>query len=190
MRDIKGVIKLKNHLNNLSFLIYHFSFQKGFTLIELIVVFSTIAFLSIVGLASYFSYSQGQTLNAVVNELVTTIQLARSRAISQVKPPSRFCEGQLDGYRIEISFDRMEYKLGVACGGNDPYPMQIKTLPRDITFDENDENSTTTTNIFFPIISGGVQGYGDIVICGYGQGKKITVTSTGVVRVQTFASCP
>ena len=121
--------------------------KKGFTLIELIVVFASIAFLSIIGIASYRTYSQSQSLQAATQELVTTIKLAKSRANSQVKPP--ICVGQLDGYSVEISYVNKKYTLNAVCGGNS-FPLQTITLPNNIIFDGD---KTTTTKVFFAVIT-------------------------------------
>lgn len=174
-------MKIKDYFKKLLIRFHRqLSTPKGFTLIELIVVFSIIVFLSTVGLASYFSYSQVQILTSSANEFVTTIQLAKSRANSQVKPPERYCSGQLDGYSVVINITNREYRLGVICGGNaSNNPLLTKILPRDITFDE-----VTTTNIFFPIIQGGVQGFGRISIMGYGRTKTITINSVGIIKVE------
>jgi len=151
---------------------------KGFTLIELIVVFTTIAFLSIIGIVSYRTYSQSQSLQAATQELVTTIQLAKSRVNSQVKPPA-VCVGQLDGYSLEISIASSKYTLNVVCS-NSPYPLQITTLPNNITF----APATNVTKLFFTVITGGVEGFGDIVVSGYGLTKTITIDNVGVIKVQ------
>lgn len=152
--------------------------QKGFTLIELIVVFSTIAFLSIIGIASYRSYGESQALVSSAQDFVTTIQLAKSRANSQVKPPD--CQGQLlDGYNVDISTNT--YALNVVCSGNS-FPLQTVTLPNNITFDQD---KTTTLKVFFPVITGAVGGGGTIAITGYGKTKCITVDSLGLAQLSS-----
>ena len=154
--------------------------RSGFTLIELIVVFGTIAFISTIGIASYVNYSQSQSIQAATQDLVTTIQLAKSRANSQVKPP--LCQGQLlDGYRVVISIVNKQYSLDVVCGGN-VYPLSTTKLPNNIRFDQ----STNVANLFFAIITGAVEGNGTIAITGYNKTKCITVDSVGIMKL----SCP
>lgn len=156
--------------------------NKGFTLIELIVVFGTIAFISTIGIASYVNYSQSQSIQAATQDLVTTIQLAKSRANSQVKPPLSYCQGQLDGYSVVISILNNQYSLDVVCGGN-VYPLSTTKLPNNIRFDQA---TTSVTKLFFAIITGAVEGNGTIAITGYSKTKCITIDSVGIIKL----SCP
>jgi prepilin-type N-terminal cleavage/methylation domain-containing protein len=59
--------------------------KKGFTLIELIVVFTVLAILSTIGTISLVSYSRAQTLNQATNDLVQTLDTAKSLSGSQLK---------------------------------------------------------------------------------------------------------
>lgn len=152
--------------------------RRGFTLIELIVVFSTIAFLSIIGIASYRTYSESQILESLAQDFVTTVQLAKSRANSQVKPP--VCVGQLDGYSVVIS-NVNQYVLNVVCSGNS-FPLQTTALPNNIQFSQD-----ALGTIFFAIITGAVSGNGNIVMTGYNQTKCVSVDSLGLAKL---SSCP
>ena len=58
--------------------------SEGFTLLELIVVFSIIAILSTIGVASYTSYARQQLLQGAVNDLSAVLNTAKSKASSQV----------------------------------------------------------------------------------------------------------
>ena len=60
--------------------------EKGFTLLELIVVFSIIAILSTIGLASFVNYSKAQILQGSANDIISTLNTAKSKAASQIKP--------------------------------------------------------------------------------------------------------
>ena len=72
--------------------------EKGFTLIELMVVFSILAVLSTIGVAAFVSFSRTQTLNAAASDIKSMLNLAKSRAYSQVKPSVTPCNtSQLDG---------------------------------------------------------------------------------------------
>lgn len=155
--------------------------NRGFTLIELIVVFSTIAFLSTVGIVSYVSYSQSQSVEAEVQKLITTITLAKSRAASQVKPP--VCVGQLDGYSVKIE-NANQYSINVVCEGIS-YPLQTITLPNNIKFTDDSLSKT----VFFAVITGSVSGDGNFAIKGYNQDKCITIDSVGITE-QLSSSCP
>lgn len=161
----------------------------GFTLIELVVAFSVIAFLSTVGIASFVNYSRSQALVVSAKDLVNALNLAKSRSLSQVLAPSQ-CPGQsLIGYEVRLCgfsgatcLSEGDYELNIACSGNIFSPVETKKLSVGISFDEN---QTTTTSFLFPILTGGVNmggGDGTIVLSGYGQTRTIMVNSSGVIQ--------
>ncbi len=99
---IKSKLGIKNIIHYSLFIIRK---SAGFTFIELIVVFSVIAILSSVGIASFVSYSRTQQLNSSSSELVTLINLAKSRSASQIKPNNiGICSNNatLEGYEVRI----------------------------------------------------------------------------------------
>lgn len=161
--------------------------QKGFTIIELIVVFSILVILSTLGIVAFVNYSRIQALNAAASDVVTMLQTAKSRAQSQVKPDSGVCASSpLDSYKVTISPANQMYKLETICGGNTlSPPIETKTLPQNIVF----ANPTAETPFTFKLLTGGVEGAlptgTSITINGYnGQIKTITVYSDGRVVAQ------
>lgn len=161
---------------------------RGFTLLELIIVVALVSSLSIAGIVAYRDYSQRQSLETAADDLAAVIQLAKSRAISQVKPSD--CGTQsLDGYRINIPFfSAPEYTISAICEGN-AYDIKTFKLARGIKFDADATTIlpgiVSETGIFFPIITLGVQGGGDIVLKGQSNKKvKVSVDSVGTIRVQ------
>lgn len=151
--------------------------QKGFTLIELMVVLSITAVLGTFGIAGFVNYNKSQVLQTSANEVVTMLSLARSRAQSQIKPSG--CIGDLSGYSVKISIPKT-HTLYVRCsiGPEIKIDQQDKLLPANLTF--NSGNS-----FFFPIKTGGVQAPGQIIISDSGgKTKTITVNSLGGVSVQ------
>ncbi|MBI3984614.1 MAG: GspH/FimT family pseudopilin [Candidatus Levybacteria bacterium] len=154
-------MRARKHIGISSVIVKSFFLSKsslGFTLIEIIVVFAVLAVISVAGLASFVSYSRQQALVTEVNTLTSVINLARSNAISQVKPSTK-CVGAnlltLDGYIVTLitTGDKNTYTLGVACGpGSDPGPT-VYTFPQTITFDPVLTNVST---IYFRVLTGGV----------------------------------
>src|SRR3989344_5628569 len=59
--------------------------REGFTLLELIIVFSVIAIVSTVGVASFVNYNKAQSLNTSYLDLVNSLNTARSYSVSQIK---------------------------------------------------------------------------------------------------------
>lgn len=165
-------------------------FQSGFTFIEILVVISTLAILSTIGIASFVNYSRTQALNSAAFDVITTFNQAKSRSRTQVKPPSGNCSIlALDGYLVRIE-DAITYSLEIMCEGSS-YPVSdgTKKLPNGstntITFSSDSRGKT----FLFKILSGSVQIPGGlasdtVIITGYGQTKTITIHSNGKIGIQ------
>ncbi|HYM65199.1 MAG TPA: prepilin-type N-terminal cleavage/methylation domain-containing protein [Candidatus Sulfotelmatobacter sp.] len=158
------------------------SSKKGFTLLELIVVFTVIAILSTVGLASFVNYSKTETLKQAQNDLINTLNTAKSDAFSQIKPV-QCVSYTLNGYSVTINTSTWRsYSLNVICSGN-TFTLSTKTLPSGVSFNTGSGTPpTTSTNIYFSLLTSGVIGEGDIVLSGNGSTKTVTVTSVGGIE--------
>lgn len=151
--------------------------SRGFTLLEIVIVFAVIAILSAIGIAAFVSYSRVQSLQTSASTLSSTLSLARSRAISQAKPTD--CGSQiLNGYKVVLNTAANSYELDAICS-NFSYVIQTQKLPVNITFDAV---KTTSTSFYFPVIVNGVIGSGTIYLNGYGNSKTIVVDSTGDIK--------
>ncbi|MEX2007565.1 MAG: prepilin-type N-terminal cleavage/methylation domain-containing protein [Candidatus Levyibacteriota bacterium] len=151
--------------------------NAGFTLIEISVVVSILSILTTLGIASFVNYSRNQSLQTAALDLVTTLNLAKSRSFSQVKP-SECVNQSLEGYRVSILASDDGYQLHAICSGN-VYEIKEETFPQGITVSSD---GTTSRSFLFPVISGGVVGAGSVVITGYGNSRTITVDSVGTVK--------
>lgn len=151
--------------------------NSGFTLIEISVVVSILAVLTTMGIAAFVNYSRTQTLQGAAFDLRTNLNLAKSRAFSQVKPEE--CSSQaLDGYRVVVLSASNKWEMDAVCAGN-VYKIKEGSFPQNVTISQNE---TTSSSFFFPVISGGVVGSGSVVLSGFGQKKTITVDSLGTVK--------
>lgn len=155
--------------------------QKGFTLIELIVVFTVMAILSTIGVVSFVSYSRTQALNQTASDLVQTLNTAKSLSASQLKTLDKngsgsigcFPEQSLNGYGIHIY--EGYYALYISCTGNNVNVPVVQTndawqtpIPKnDVIFDP----ATNITDVFFPVLSGG------IITKGNGSAGSIIISS-------------
>ncbi len=171
-------------------------FQLGFSLIELIVVFSIIAIMSTIGIASFIDYSRTQTLNTATLELTTFLQKAKSRALSQLNQSNStsLCTGggTISGYQVKFcpitgssctSSD--DYELHIVCksssGTESTILRESKKLPSSLQFVEV---SGGTPSVLFRILTGQVEGVGDIRLQVTGGGQKtITVNPLGSISV-------
>lgn len=150
--------------------------SEGFTLLELIIVFTVIAVISTMGIASFVSYSRNQALVQAGSSLENTLNLARSNSLSQVKPS--VCTGNiLSGYQVDLDTLNNKYTLSVVCLGL--HTIQTTSLPNGITF----SSQTTASSIFFPVISSGVTGGGTkIVLTGYSKNFTVNIDTNGIIR--------
>ena len=155
---------------------------NGFTVIELLVVLSVIGVLSTLGIAGFSKYNQAQTVQSAVNDVVSMINLAKSRASSQIKlGPSAVCgpTRPLRQYEVKISTTN-RYRLIIHCGPEPPSSNTAsiidKRLPANVAF-------SASTSVFFPVLKAGVEAPGNIVITGYGITKTISVDPLGGVKV-------
>jgi prepilin-type N-terminal cleavage/methylation domain-containing protein len=151
--------------------------EKGFTLIELIVVFTVMAILSTIGVVSFVSYSRTQVINQVVSDLVQNLSMAKSLSASQLKtldkngsgPIGCLPEQSLNGYGIQIDQAQKYYALYMQCINSNGQKAPITTDPlwqtalpkNDVVFDSSLINAT---NVFFPVLSGGIITTGGNVI--------------------------
>lgn len=158
-------------ITNLSFIIRK---SRGFTLIELMVVLSITAVLGTLGIVGFATYNQIQILQSSTSDVATVLNLAKSRAQSQIKPSG--CIGDLSGYNVVITTPRT-YTLYARCSTDVKIDEQDKLLPTSLSFNDS-------TSFFFPTLIGGVQNLGSIIISGYGRTKTIWVNSFGGVSIQ------
>lgn len=153
--------------------------RMGFTLIEIIVAMSVIAILSTVGIAAFLNYSRSQSVAQATAELYTTLNLARSRAQSQVKPSSGSCGppsySSLEGYRVRAATPT-RYDLYAICGGSQEF-IEFHVTPSGVTL------SSSASSFTFAIITGNVAeaaaGGTPITVSGYGSSQIITVYNDG-----------
>ena len=166
-------------------------------MIEIIVVFTVIAIISAVGVASFVNYSRTQTVNTAVSDVANILNKARSRAASQIRPQVSGCDNNesLDGYRVAICATDIAscasnnqvnyYQLQAKCGGVGQYRrVEEKRLPSSVEFDSSSYGKT----FFFPVLTGGSSNEDSIMIKGYGITKTINVYKDG--RITMIAPTP
>lgn len=149
--------------------------MKGFTLIELIVVFSISAMLGAIGIASYASYNDSQAFESDTLGVITMLNTAKSHALSKAKPPQ--CANMtLQGYQVTLSSSRV-YTLSALCGGN-TYVMTTKNLSAKSTF------AVTSAPKVEYNTTGAIRTSSVITIVNNGRTKTIRVNTAGTVSVQ------
>lgn len=162
--------------------IFQGQYDKGFTVIELLVVFVIISIIAVIGLGSFGSYNASQTFGNGVSEFSNFLSITRSKSISQVKPPE--CEYvPLDGYKVVVTASGTDYEQDAVCGGIS-YTIIKKKLPTQLIF-----MAGSAQYILFDVSSGTVTVPGNVIvpavirIGGFGNMKSITVDQIGNISV-------
>ena len=170
-----------------------FQQKKGFTLIEILIVISVIAIISVSGIAALSTFQTNQLMNVTAKDLVSMLNLAKSRARTQVKPSDCVSPQKvLDGYEVRLICPS---GFNPNCGGPDAgYEMIIKCgnltyisttklkkiIPTGYSFVAGSAGS-----LFFPILKGGVETAGDIIISnGSGLTKTVSVDASGNINIE------
>lgn len=92
--------------------IQSFSSSSGFTLLELMVVFSLTTLMAGGGFFAFTQYARSQSFNQGVEQIRLTYEQARNFAIANVKPKDEcitdgFGASILKGYRVELESDTL-----------------------------------------------------------------------------------
>jgi len=157
-----------------------FKNKHGFTLIELVIAITVIATLSTIGIAAFVSQSKASALQSGAAEFYSVLNVAKSRAMSQVKPDNLCIGRTLEGYSVAID-STTTFKLYVNCGGNE-FLVSSENLPENITFASNPPD-TTSTNFFFGVLTNNVQGSGKVTIRGYDNSKVLDIDGAGNIKL-------
>lgn len=162
--------------------------QKGFTLLELVIVFGIVGLLSVIGFSSFTSYSRVQVLDQSATQVRSALEQAKFDALSRVKPDVCDVSFPISGY---------EFKL---CDGNDPSctgdyevraicvpgPGQTSTrilsgtLPDSVSLVPSAE---TCPAITYNILNGYENGACEIILTAYGNTRKVLVDEVGSIAV-------
>src|SRR5690348_5685979 len=148
--------------------------MKGFTLFELLVVFAIVAIVTSLGIASYNSYNSNQTVQSSASDVATMLATAKSRALSQVIPPS-CATNPVTGYQVDVAVGAQDYTLSAICNGKQV--LTTDNLAPNVTF------GVGSNSVLFNISDGTVASTATIIINGYGKTKTITVSTTGNITV-------
>lgn len=169
---------------------------KGFTLIEIIIVFSVLAIISVTGIAAFLNYSRSQALSAATAEIVTMLNTAKSRSVSQkiinpIDESQTMCglNNSFVGYKVLIckfsdgsigssdcigTTNNNSYQFQIACTNLPLDPViETKTLPANISFPAGQ----AAVSYLFRVLTGAVDitggaNPGTIRINGYGSDYK------------------
>lgn len=204
---LKIIHSMQFHISHFKSHIFGIS-QRGFTLIELIIVFSIMTILSSLGFAAFVTYSHSAQVDTNMKDFKTMLYTARSRALSQIRDNACFSSGftgqgyELRGYQVvaccsfsslclsqQCSDSSNNYELQAVYGLPDGTGLTNQTCIGKKFSDPHlsfDQTTTKATYFFFASITGAVTtnatGIPQIGINAYGITKLATVSASGVVQ--------
>ena len=164
--------------------------DPGFTLLELVVVFSVIAIISTIGVVSFTNYNKTQELNGAVSDVVNFLNTAKSNSLSQIKTAG--CDQvdadnnpvyTLEGYEVTVisgsGDEKSSLTLRAKCSGL-YFGAKTITLSKNIKI----TSPLPPGNVFFyPLFSKNVDG-GTICLDAYGSpAKSIILSDLGIVSI-------
>lgn len=168
---------------------------SGFTLVELLIVFTILGTLGVVSIASFSSYNTSQQLNSAALDLKNTLEYAKSQAVSQVFTCP--ANNQLMGYRFNAcctgatcptcSSTGYDYEVDEVCSNGAVTTTPVvttKKLPKGISFVVGGSGGPYTYSFTFNPLSGNVtSGAGTFQIQqGTSATKSISVSGSGVIE--------
>lgn len=166
---------------------HNLQLQKGFTLLELLVIFSIVAILSGIGVASFTSYSRSQQLTQSANNIKLIFNEARFNSLSAVKSHKNESGSTIScgvetllGYSVnKVSNNQLE--LDLLCSNLGQQEVRTLKVPNGYSFG----NATTCTQIIFGTLSSTSTGLPcTLVVTGFSKSKSITIDVNGNALVQ------
>jgi prepilin-type N-terminal cleavage/methylation domain-containing protein len=160
---MKNKLKYKN--NNL---------QKGFTLIEILVVISILAVISTISFIGYNSFRKGTQLDIKADEINSVLKTAQAQTLSSL---------EADNYGVHFESDQFILFKGLAYDSMG-LDNQVNELPDDLEIYDIILNGGGS-DMVFERLTGNTENYGSIKIRikNTSQHKTISVESSGVINV-------
>lgn len=154
------------------------SLQKGYTFIELLVVFSIIAIISGASIAAFVNFGNTQAVDTTAEEIASVVTSARQQAVSQIKPSQCTATQSLSRYSVVIDKAASTYNVEANCGGQN---VQVTTrrLPSQMTFTQD-----TPSRVEFILPNASVSQPASIKVTGFGKTKSVNIDRTGAIAVQ------
>ncbi len=162
--------------------------QKGYSLIELLVVMAIFALFLQAGYIGYQEFTRRQKVAGAVRLVEADLRIAQEYALSGTKPEGFNCprpdyyEGVLVTF---ISSNR--YSISARCSSGRNFPFRTAELPSGISF----RILPSTTSILFKSVTGGtdISGTVNINICENNVGNAIEITSSGKITKTDNVNC-
>lgn len=158
--------------------------QKGFTLVEMLVVMTIIGILFAVGIARYQVFNRNQILTQAAEELKNNLRLAQQKALAGEKPAiSGFCTDPGDtlaSYRLKFIPSGLRYNIKAICsdGSVQPNDFISYNLPENVTGPGGQE-------VLFKVLGQGIDANSQVTFTLTYSGvgiRNVTVTRVGKIE--------
>lgn len=171
--------------------VYHPSCQcrmQGFTLLEVLLAVTLSVAIAATSVVGFTQFNNTQRLQNAALDVAITLEKAKSRSQTQVKPDSIIAcrTNQLRAYEVRICDSPLgqctqvtpgRYELHIICGATNTL-LEAKQLPSALSF-----STITNRRITFAVLTGAATN-GSLQITGFGKQRTITVSSAGIINVQ------
>jgi len=146
-------------------------FQKGFTLLEVLIVAGITTILAGVGITSYVNQQRAKLLDTSVQEVVSYLHYAQQKSMAQE-------DGNQWGVHFENPASGNDF-YSLYTGASYTSPEETRYLPNGITFSTPGDNETIDIP-FYKLIGDSIGGR--IVMCGYSnECVSTTILSSGLI---------
>lgn len=159
--------------------------QKGFTLIELVLVIGIISIVSVFGFAAIGQLTGSQDFDSATNDFINLVYEAKSNTLSQIKSGGNCSATDLMGYKITVdnTVSPVSYKMEIICGTSIDTPASwTPTIVKSGTFTADmSVDITPVNNFMFVVPNATVSDEIEINFNYLDQNRGITVATTGAI---------
>lgn len=147
--------------------------ERGFTLVELMIVIVVIGILAAIAAPNYQSFMAQRRLNGAARQIMSDLMAARMKAVSL-------------NQKVKISFKNdHEYEIWNDANGDTAVAdNEGDDIAKDINADYYDVTFSDTTNIFFHP-RGTAVNFGNITVTNGAGSKTINVEISGRVKINS-----
>lgn len=164
--------------------------SRGVTALELLVVVAVLALLASLATPSFASLQRAAALSAAANQLVWSLQQARSSAILQGVPTTLClsadavtCAGNQNGdARGWLVFQQQPGRAAGEINAGTPRLRSVR-LPATVTV-----NASRAAVTYWPAARAGTTSTFDLCVSGVSLGRSVVVSQTGRPRVAAEAA--
>jgi len=162
--------------------------QKGYTLVEILIVIAIIALLMQGGLASYRSFSRRQLIVNVTRQVEGDLRLAQQQSLANARPAGVVCNPPEKFAGIEFAVPtQTTYEIRALCTDGTKSVVKAATLPPNTNFVRSSDHEI----VFLPLGEGtDISSTWRLGLCAYNQDStSLEVSETGEIVEESYNRC-